>query len=67
MSSTVGAGLSEGCQGKYAWRRQLQQQKKTGKKSHPNYQHGVEDSEIPRELRVMRGDRIPCGFLCQRL
>ena len=35
--------------------------------SYPDYQRGVHDGEIPRDLRLMSGNKLPRGLLCQCL
>ena len=65
MSSTVGAGLSEGCT--YGWAVQLCEIKKRNKEAHPQNPRRVDGDEIPRDLRAMGGDKLPRGFLCKRL
>jgi hypothetical protein len=65
MSSTVGAGLSEG----YGTRGETSavREHSTKRMSCPKYQRGIDDDEIPGDLRLVSRDKLPRSFLCQRL
>jgi len=67
MSSTVGAGVREGCI--YAPNPSAVEgiQRGINGKTCPKDIRRVDGNEIPGYLRLVSSDELPCGLLCQRL